>query len=175
MNLDDLRKQAEEADIDPTEAPSNSQWSPQDGETYTVRPIEVKRVLSSKNNDGVSLRVEVVDGPDGINRSIFLNYHFTAAMHANNIKRNLHYLDILGVEMDAYDHVKPEGQGWKSGAVLPFDDMTVVQLNAAYRANKDKPESPWPNHHLVEVASGPSNTVVVPEDDGDEDPDWDQD
>lgn len=175
MNLDDLRKQAADADIDPTEAPSNNNWQPTEDEVYLVRVVDAKRVLSSKNNDGVSLRVEVVDGPDGINQSTFLNYHFTKAMHANNIKRNLHYLDVLGVEMDAYDHAKPSGQGWRSGADLPYDDNVVAQLNAAYRPNKEKPESPWPNHHITEVESGPSNTVNVPEDDGDDDLDWDRD
>ena len=174
MNLDDLRKAAAEADIDPTEAPSNSGFQPTDGESYLVRVEEAKRILSGKGTDGVTAFVQVVDGPDGINQKFFLNFYFSKAMSEDLIKRNLHYLEVLGVDMESYDHAKPSKQGWREGGEMLVDSDTVAQVNASYRPNKDKPESPWANHHILEVQSGANNTVNVPDED-DSDLDWDTD
>lgn len=164
MNLKDLINKAKDADVDVTKAPSFEDFKPQKGEDYVVTVENVKGVTSKAGNPGLSFLLRIIDGPDGINRTIFENIYF-ADVHENIIARNLHYTQTLGVSLDDLEAFEfPVEPGGKNGIDFPFEKVTAG-FTAGYRKGKDGTE--WPdNHYKAADAVGP--TVVVSDTDDDE-------
>ena len=171
MNLKDLINSAKDADVDVTKAPSFEEFKPKVGENYLVKVENVKGIVSKAGNPGLNFLLRIVDGPDGINQTIFESVYFTESMGPNLLARNLHYASLLGVDVDdigTFDF--PAEPGAKNGEDFPFTD-TVAGLEPGYRKDKQDPTKEWSNHHYVAAASGPTTTVTS--DDGDDDLGWD--
>lgn len=168
MNLNDLINSAKDADVDVTKAPSFEDFKPRKGEEYKVKVEGVKAVISQNRNPGLSFLLRVVDGPDGINRTIFENIYFVDTVHPNIIARNLHYAQLLGVSTDDLASFEfPNEPGGRNGVEFPFTEV-VVGLEPGYRKDKQDPSKEWSNHHYVALeGASVGGTVTVTEDDDD--------
>lgn len=166
MNLKDLINTAKDADVDVTKAPSFEDFKPKVGEKYTVKVEGVKGVTSKAGNPGLSFLLRIVDGPDGINRTIFENVYFAEGVHPNIIARNLHYAQLLGVNADDLASFEfPSESGGANGIDFPFSEA-LAGLEPGYRKDKNDPNKEWSNHHYVAAeAPGVGSVTVEVEDD----------
>lgn len=167
MNLKDLIETAKGADVDVTKAPSFEDFKPKVGESYVVRVENVKGISSKAGNPGLNILLRIVDGPDGVNRTIFESLYFTEAAGPNILARNLHYAQLFGVNLDdlaSFDF--PADPGAKNGVDFPFQSA-VVGLEPGYRKDKNDPTKEWSNHHYVEVTAASALNVVEEADDDD--------
>lgn len=163
MNIADLRKKAGEAGIDPTVA-GGSKFEPTEGETYTVTVDSAGFITSKGGHPAVNFGLTVIDGPDGINRTMYQTFTLSPAMHENTLARAIFYIETLGVDMDVLETMEP-AIDFKKPNLIPLTPGQTAQFVAKYR--EDKAKKVWPDHHFTPVEGA---TIV--EDDDDVDADW---
>lgn len=174
MNIKELRNAAKEADVDVSKAPSFEEFKPKVGEDYVVRSESARAIKAKTGTPGVSVMLRVVDGPDGINRTIWANVYLAEGLHPNIVARSLHYLELFGIDLDSLEEVDFAGiqPGPKNGVDLVFE-QSLVGLEPGYRKDKNDATKEWPNHHYVAVAGGGGARVVTEEAVEDDDLTWD--
>ena len=164
MNIADLRKKAGEAGIDPTVA-GGSKFEPTKGETYTVTVDTAGYITSKGGFPSVNFGLTVIDGPDGINRTMFQTFTLSPNMHENTLARAIHYIEVLGVDMDVLETMEPS-LDFKQPNLVPLSPGQTASFVAKYR--EDKAKKVWADHHFTQV----EGAEVIVEEDDDVDADW---
>jgi len=124
------------------------------GEKYQVKAEHIRAGQSSKGTPSVSAHLRVVDGPDGINQTAWVDWYFSDSVPDGIVKRNLNFLAYLGLNSDDLFEVGfPEKQ-----EDLPFVSA-VVNFKAVQQKNSDF------FNYYVDPIEAPE--VEVPADDDD--------
>lgn len=161
-SIADLRNKAKDAGIDPAVA-GGSKFEPTEGETYTVSVDSAGFITSKGGFPAVNFGLTVIDGPDGINRTMYQTFTLSPNMHENTLARAIYYIESLGVDMDVLETMEPSSDFQKPN-LIPLSPGHTATFEAKYR--EDKSKKVWPDHHWSPAAAA---AVIVEEDEVDAD------